>query len=74
MVSVYPTYAALTSEERRELPKMGAKTISFVEKAYDFTRQNPNLVPPYLDLAAFGVDFNAVRSLWTVHSLSGLGT
>jgi hypothetical protein len=57
---------ALTPEERRELPKMGAKTLSFVEKAYDFAKQNPNLVPPYLDLAAFGVDFTDAHGLWTL--------
>jgi hypothetical protein len=38
---------ALTPVERRELPKIGEKTIGFVEKAYDFVRQSPNLVPPY---------------------------
>jgi hypothetical protein len=31
--------------ERHELPKMGEKIIGFVEKAYDFAKQNPNLVP-----------------------------
>ena len=64
-----PYMLALTPEERRELPKMGAKTISFVEKAFDFAQQNPNLVPPYLDLAAFGVDFNDAHGLWTVHNM-----
>ncbi|MDR2633734.1 MAG: hypothetical protein LBC51_08975 [Treponema sp.] len=37
---------ALTPEERRMLPKMGEKTIGFVEKAFDFARQNAALVPP----------------------------
>jgi hypothetical protein len=45
---------------------MGAKTLSFVEKAYDFAKQNPNLVPPYLDLDAFGVDFTDAHGLWTL--------
>jgi hypothetical protein len=57
---------ALTPAERRELPKMGEKTIGFVEKAYDFARQNPNLVPPCLDLDAFGVDFSDAHGLWTL--------
>jgi hypothetical protein len=45
---------------------MGEKTISFVEKAYDFAQQNPNLVPPYLYMAAFGVDFGDAHGLWTL--------
>jgi hypothetical protein len=36
---------------------MGEKTIGFVEKIYDFAKQNPNLLPPYLDMNAFGTDF-----------------
>jgi hypothetical protein len=61
-----PYIVALTPSERHELPKMGEKTISFVEKAYDFARQNPNLVPPYLDMTAFGTDFEDAHGLWTL--------
>jgi hypothetical protein len=61
-----PYLLALTPAERRELPKMGEKTIAFVEKAYDFARQNPNLIPPYLDVGAFGVDFSDAHGLWTL--------
>jgi hypothetical protein len=61
-----PYVVTLTPAERHELPKMGEKTISFVEKAYDFAQQNPNLVPPYLDIAAFGVDFGDAHGLWTL--------
>jgi hypothetical protein len=57
---------ALTPSERHELPKMGEKTISFVEKAYDFAQQNPNLVLPYLDMTAFGTDFEDAQGLWTL--------
>jgi hypothetical protein len=57
---------AITPVERHELPKMGEKTISFVEKAYDFAKQNLNLVPPYLDMNAFGVDFEDAHGLWTL--------
>jgi hypothetical protein len=43
---------ALPPAERQGMPKMGEKTISFVEKAYDFARQNPNLVPPHPEAGA----------------------
>jgi hypothetical protein len=61
-----PYIVALTPSERHELPKMGEKTISFVEKAFDFAQQNPNLLPPYLDMAAFGTDFEDAHGLWTL--------
>jgi hypothetical protein len=61
-----PYIVALTPAERHELPKMGEKTISFVEKAYDFAKQNPNFVPPYLDITAFGTDFEDAHGLWTL--------
>jgi hypothetical protein len=61
-----PYVVALTPSERHEMPKMGEKTISFVEKAYDFAQQNPNLVPPYLDMTAFGTDFEDAHGLWTL--------
>jgi hypothetical protein len=61
-----PYMLALTPAERHELPKMGEKTIGFVEKAYDFAQKNPNLVPPFLEVAAFGVDFGDAHGLWTL--------
>jgi hypothetical protein len=61
-----PYLLALTPAERRELPKMGEKTIGFVEKAFDFARQNPYLLPPYLGIDAFGADFSDAHGLWTL--------
>jgi hypothetical protein len=65
-VLLAPYLLALTAAERQGLPKMGEKTIGFVEKAYDFARQNPNLVPPYREIDAFGVDFAGSHGLWTL--------
>jgi len=61
-----PYMLSLTPEERHEVAKMGPKTLSFVEKAYDFAVQNPTLVPAYLNLASFGVDFTDAHGLWTI--------
>jgi len=61
-----PYLLALTPEERRILPKMGPKTIGFVEKAHDFAKQNPNLVPPYLNMELFKVDVEGSRGFWTL--------
>ncbi|MDR3303170.1 MAG: hypothetical protein LBS86_02020 [Treponema sp.] len=61
-----PFVYSLTPAERHEIPKMGEKSLSFVEKSFDFARQNPNLVPPYLDIDGFGIDFANAHGLWTL--------
>jgi hypothetical protein len=45
---------------------MGNKTFSFVQKSLEYCRQNPELVPQFLNVADFEVDldgFETVRSL-----------
>jgi hypothetical protein len=61
-----PYVTSLTPAERHAIAKMGEKTLSFVEKAHEFALQNPNLVPPFLDMTAFDIDFADARNLWTV--------
>ncbi|MDR2481578.1 MAG: hypothetical protein LBD07_04715 [Spirochaetaceae bacterium] len=63
-----PYIIALTPEERQKIPKMGEKSLEFVEKAYEFAGKNANLVPPYLDMEEFGADFNEAHGLWTFHN------
>jgi hypothetical protein len=58
-----PYLLALTPAKRWEPPKIGEKTIGFLEKAYDFVRKSPSLIPSYLDLAAFGADFADTHGL-----------
>ncbi|MDR1116560.1 MAG: hypothetical protein LBL33_10550 [Tannerella sp.] len=58
-----PYVTPLTPAERHTLPKMGEKTLSFVEKAHEYAVQNPNLCPPYLDMAAFNTNFADVHNL-----------
>jgi hypothetical protein len=48
---------------------MDERTISFAKKAYDSVRQNPNLVQPYLDMTAFGMDFVNAHGFWTLHNM-----
>ena len=64
-----PYLLALTPGERQGMPKMGDKTIGFVEKAHDFAQQNPALVPPYLEITAFNTDFTDAHGLWTLHNM-----
>ena len=62
-----PYLVALSPDDRRELPKMGDKTISFVQKAQEYCSQNPDLVPPFLDVGEFDVDittYEQIRSMY----------
>lgn len=58
-----PHLITLSSIDRKEIPKMGDKTQAFVAKAREYATQNPDLVPGYLDLAAFEIDWKAVEVL-----------
>jgi len=63
-----PYLVTLTTSEKRELPKMGPKTLNFVEKSHGYAHQNPNLVPPYLEMGEFDIDFADARGLWTLYN------
>jgi hypothetical protein len=65
-ILLLPYVTSLTPAERRAIAKMGEKTLSFVEKAHEAAVDNPNLVPPFLDMAAFNVDFADAHNLWSL--------
>jgi hypothetical protein len=58
-----PYIIPLTVDERRHLPKMGDKTLSFVGKAHELALANPALCPQYLNVPEFGIDFEDAVSL-----------
>lgn len=45
---------------------MGDKTIAFVEKAIDLAKNNPSLIPSYIDAAEMEKDYNLSRDLSAV--------
>ena len=63
-----PYLLALTPTERHELPKMGPKTLNFVEKSHEFAHENPSLIPPYLEMGEFDTDFADAHGLWTLYN------
>ena len=63
-----PYVISLTTTQRMELPKMGSKTLSFVETASQLAKQNPNLCPAFLDLAAFDIDLADAVGLRVLHN------
>lgn len=58
-----PHLRTLSVSERVELPKMGDKTVSFVQKAREYGQKNGHLVPAFLDLDALAEDVRAVETL-----------
>jgi hypothetical protein len=62
-----PYLLPLTPQERRDLLKMGDKTLSFVEKAQDYAHQYPSLCPSYLDLTGFDADMTDATGLRKLH-------
>ena len=58
-----PHLASLSPQDRLELPKMGEKTYTFVQKAYEYGMKNKELAPPYLDFSAMETDVKAVGLL-----------
>ena len=58
-----PFLTYLTSEDRHNLAKMGDKTIAFVTKGLEYAKQNPGVVPPFLDVVKYDSDVKAVTEL-----------
>lgn len=61
-----PGLIVLTKDERESLPKFGDKSVSFVEKALEFSKQCTEIFPPYVSLTELETDVNARRTLLKV--------
>lgn len=62
-----PRLKTLSPEERHDLPKMGEKSVSFVQKAAEHCIQNPELVPPFLNVEEIISDVKAVELLRSIY-------
>ena len=58
-----PYLIALKPEERAKIPKMGDKSIPFVEKITEYCQSNPQFVPSYMNVGDLNIDFQAVSDL-----------
>lgn len=61
-----PYLIALSPDERRQLLKMGDKTVPFVDKTLDYVKSNPEFVPIYMDVKEFEKDTLTVKNLITM--------
>lgn len=58
-----PKLMTLLPDERRELPKMGDKTVAFVEKAVEYGQEYPKYMPAFIDVSEAKSDFDAVKDI-----------
>lgn len=64
LVSVLePKLVTLTPDERREMPKMGDKTVAFVEKGMEYGEEYPQYMPSFIDITESKSDFDAVKTI-----------
>ena len=58
-----PHLVDLNGDDRRAIPKMGAKTVDFVSKTFGYTQANLQLKPAFVDIDEFSRDLAAVGTL-----------
>ncbi|MCU0692141.1 MAG: hypothetical protein MUF54_12145 [Polyangiaceae bacterium] len=56
VAATFPFAVALTDDERRALPKLGDKSLAFVEKALEAAKAKPKLIPEAVRVDAFERD------------------
>jgi hypothetical protein len=61
--AMLPFLINLTPEERKLIPKMGDKSIAFVDKTFEYGSNNSNIVPPFTDLAELNRDAKLSKDL-----------
>jgi hypothetical protein len=64
-----PYMVALTPDERRGIPKMSDKTVTFVSKTLEYANAYPQFAPAYLDVPGLQIDVKAVDDLTSVEQL-----
>jgi hypothetical protein len=57
-----PYAVTVSAQKRRDILKMGDKSLAFVSTANKLAHGNPDLFPNYLSLSGFDVDFNGARN------------
>lgn len=63
MENLMPWLTNLSMKERQTLPKAADKTVSFLDKSLDYSQQNPQFVPPFLNVQEFNKDINLSEKL-----------
>jgi hypothetical protein len=67
--AMLPFLVNLTPDERQTIPKMGVKTMPFVDKTLDYAAVNPHLVPPYFNAAELLRDVTLAKQLLQIQNI-----
>ncbi len=58
-----PKLITLAASDKRELPKMGDKTLAFVEKSLEYAGMYPGFIPDFIDVPEAVIDLESVKEL-----------
>ncbi len=58
-----PYTLSLTPEERKNMLKMGDRSLAFVEKAVEFTKTNPEFIPVFMTAEELAIDLADSKNL-----------
>lgn len=65
-----PYLQGLTAKERKDLFKMGDKTVATVQKTKSYVETNPEFIPAYMDKLEFMKDADLVNQLEPIKDLA----
>lgn len=66
-----PFVQGLTAEERKALPKMGKKSVDFVERTIQYASDHKELNPSYFSLESVQQDFTLLKQMERIMGLLG---
>jgi hypothetical protein len=58
-----PYILSLTPDERKNILKLGDKSVPFVEKAFGYTQTDPEFIPSFLNVKDFEIDLTDFKKL-----------
>jgi hypothetical protein len=59
-----------TPEERRNMLVLGQKSVGFMERTHELAGQNPEFLPPFMEMEDFDIDVADARGLWVILNLA----
>ncbi len=61
--TLQPVLIALNAEDKKNLAKLGEKSVAFVEKAIQYAESNPELVPAFINVDEMKKDYAGFNQL-----------
>jgi len=68
--ALFPFLTGVDPNTKKRFPKMGKKSLDFVERSLMHARENRNLVPPFVDIDQFERDYRLMIQMRRVLSMS----